>query len=116
MGDGLSDEFLLGVAELRISVLAVVADECVRELVAGNVDLRVDRLIRVDRQDLRARVARATVTLGERLVDDRVAELVGELLERVDRPREGVALYGGDRRIQWLGLGRRRQRLDPARR
>jgi len=42
--DRLRDELFGGVVQLRIVVLTVDADECVRELVTDDVDLRVDRL------------------------------------------------------------------------
>ena len=92
--------------------MAIDADEHVRELVAEHVDLRVDRLLAVDRHALGRRVARAAVARLQRLVDDVVAELAGELLQRHGRPRQAVALHLGERRIQRRRLGRRRQRLD----
>jgi hypothetical protein len=49
VGDGLGDELLRRVVELGVLVLAIVAHEGMRELVAGDVDLRVDRLVVVDR-------------------------------------------------------------------
>ena len=43
--DGLGDELLLGVAQRRVVVVAIVADERVRELVAEDVDAGVDGLL-----------------------------------------------------------------------
>jgi len=48
--DGLGDQFLFGISERRVVVMAVVTHERVRELVAGDGNLRVDGLRRVDRQ------------------------------------------------------------------
>ena len=45
MCDGLRDELLLGVVEHRVVVVAIVANEGVRELVAEGVDAGVDGLL-----------------------------------------------------------------------
>lgn len=54
----------------------------------------------------------AMACVGMAAAGDGVAQLGGEVLERLAGPREAVALELGDRRGQWRGLGRRRQRLD----
>lgn len=44
--DAFGDQFLAGVVERRVVAAAIVAHECVRELVAADGDLRIDRLER----------------------------------------------------------------------
>jgi len=52
------------------------------------------------------------VPLLQRFVGDAVAQLARELLQRLQRPCEAVALDLGDRRIQRRRLGWWRQRID----
>ncbi len=51
MGDGLDDDLLLGVGQLRVVVAAVGADEGVAELVHERADLRVGGDVAGDRAD-----------------------------------------------------------------
>src|SRR5918997_3582775 len=83
-----------------------------RELVAGDVDLRVDRLAGADRQDFGLRIARAAVPGRKRPVHDPVAKLTGELLQRLPCPGKAVALDLSDRQRQRRGLHGWWQRLD----
>lgn len=56
------------------------------------------------------------VPLGQRLTGHAVAQLAGQALKRLARPREAVALKLSDRRVKWRRLGWRRQRLYLCRR
>lgn len=118
VGDALDDDLLLAVGQLRVLVASVAADERVGQLVNRDPDLSIGRETIRDRFDADVATGRRAVSegrAGDPLDRDGVADRARELDQRLEQPREAVALDRLKRRIeldratgelrQWIDLG-----------